>query len=85
MYLFIDADMPDNNSIRDTVECILRNPAGKILGKGFGNIWSNKIPYRKHIRFQNSGTYTFTIQQAMRVDELKHVLNAGIRIEKANL
>lgn len=83
MYLFIDADMPNNQSIHDTIECILRDPSGKMLGKGFGSVWSNKIPYRKHIRFPNSGTYTFTIEQAMRVEELRHVLNAGIRIEKA--
>lgn len=85
MYLFIDAKMPNNKTVRDTLECILRNPSGKPLGKGFGNVWSNKIPYRKHIRFQNAGTYTFTLEQAMRVDELKHVLDAGIRIEKADL
>ncbi len=85
LYLFINADMPHNQSLRDTLECILRNPAGKILGKGFGNVWSNKIPYRKHIRFPSSGVYTFTIEQAMRSDELKNILDAGIRIEKVKL
>lgn len=85
MYLFIDANMPNNKSLRDTVECVLRNPAGKPLGKGFGNVWSNKIPYRKHIRFPNAGTYSFKIEQAMREEALEHVLDAGIRIEKANL
>jgi len=85
MYLFIDTELPNNQNLRDTVECILKEPSGKMLGKGFGNVWSNKIPYRKHIRFPYSGNYKFTIEQAMRVDELKHVLDAGIRIEKAKL
>ena len=31
------------------------------------------------------GTYTFTLEQIMREDPLKHVLNAGIRIEKKDL
>lgn len=86
MYLFIDAKLPGNKTtIRDTVECILRNPSGKILGKGFGSVWSNKIPYRQNIRFKNSGIYTFKIEQAMRVDDLNHVISAGIRIEKTKL
>jgi hypothetical protein len=29
------------------------------------------------------GKYTFTLQQVMREDPLQHVLNAGIRVEKA--
>jgi len=83
LYLFIDTDLPNNRHLRDTVECLLREPSGKPLGKGFGNVWSNKIPYRKHVRFPFSGNYKFTIEQAMRVDTLESILSAGIRIEKA--
>jgi gliding motility-associated lipoprotein GldH len=89
LYLFIDTELPNKQLLRDTVECLLRepngNPLGKPLGTGFGNVWSNKIPYRKNIRFPMSGNYNFTIEQAMRVDTLKHILNAGIRIEKAKI
>ncbi len=85
LYLFIDTKLPNNQILRDTVECLLRNPAGKILGKGFGNVWSNKIPYRKHIRFPYYGNYKFTIKQAMRDEQLKYILDAGIRIEKSKI
>ena len=37
---------------------------------------NNPIPLKK-------GKYTFTLQQVMREDPLQHVLNAGIRVEKA--
>jgi len=83
LFLFIDTDMPNNQSTRDTLECILAEPSGKWLGKGFGSIWSNKIAYRTYIRFPYSGTYTFRITQAMRYDELPYVLDAGISIEEA--
>ncbi len=85
LYLFVDTELPNKQQLRDTIECLLRNPAGKILGKGFGNVWSNKIPYRMHIRFPYSGNYKFTIEQAMRAEQLKYVLDAGIRIEKAKI
>ena len=61
------------------------DPTGKFLGKGFGSVWSNKIRYRTNIRFPFSGNYKFTIEQAMRDEQLEHILSAGIRIEKAKI
>ena len=83
LYLFIDTELPNDNAIRDTLECVLLDPSGEFLGKGFGSVWSNKIRYRSHIRFPYKGNYKFTIEQAMRDEQLKHILSAGIRIEKA--
>jgi len=83
MYLFIDTELPDKKIIRDTLECILFDYNGKHLGKGFGSVWSNKIPYRIHTRFPYKGNYKFTIEQAMRTDNLENVVSAGLRIEKA--
>lgn len=83
MYVFIDTELPYNNHLRDTLECILANPSGKWLGKGFGSIWSNQIPYKMNIRFPYAGKYKFIIEQAMRDTLLEHVVDAGIRIEKA--
>ncbi len=83
MFLFIHAQMPNGQIINDTLECILASPDGKWLGKGFGSVWANKIPYKKNIRFQHPGNYMFTLEQAMRSDELPFVLDAGITIERA--
>lgn len=84
MYLFITTKLPNQVIVRDTLECILAEPNGRWLGKGFGNIWTNRIPYKKQFRFPFQGTYVFQLEQAMREEELKHVVDAGIRIEKAN-
>jgi len=83
LYLFITTLLPNEKLMRDTLECILADPTGRWLGKGFGSVWSNKIPYRRNIRFPLTGKYTFYIEQAMREEELRHILNAGIRIEKS--
>jgi len=85
LYLFIDTEFPNSITIRDTMECVLLDPSGKFLGKGFGSVWSNKIRYRTNIRFPYSGNYKFTIEQAMRDEQLEHILSAGIRIEKAKI
>jgi len=53
-------------------------------GAGMNDIWE----VRKAIsgipkRFIKTGEYTFTIGQIMRDNPLKHILSAGLRIEKA--
>lgn len=83
LFLFIDTDIPHMDPVRDTLECILAKDDGQWLGKGFGNIWANKIAFRKYVKFPYSGVYTFEIEQAMRTDNLPYVLDAGISIEKA--
>jgi gliding motility-associated lipoprotein GldH len=90
MYLFIETSFPDNKTIKDTLECYLAEQSGRLLGKkqwlgkGFGDIYSNKIPYKTNIRFPNSGEYTVSIEQGMRDKILPHVLDVGLRVEKAN-
>lgn len=84
MFLFVKITTPDNICQFDTLECILADERGKWLGKGFGDVWTNNVYYKKNILFPRKGEYNFTIEQAMRIEELQHVLDAGIRIERVN-
>jgi hypothetical protein len=51
------------------------------LGNGFGDIKLISRIYRKGVRFKNSGEYTFSIEQRMRLPEIP-VTDVGLRIEK---
>ncbi len=82
LYLFINIIAPNGNKLRDTVNCLLANDKGKWLGSGLGDIYSNQLLYKKDITFPIAGDYTFEIEQAMRMDNLKNVEDIGIRIEK---
>ena len=54
------------------------------LGTGMDDIWEHRIPVTQGATtFRKSGDYQFTLEQVMRQDPLLHVLNAGIRVEKA--
>lgn len=55
------------------------------LASGMDDIYEHRIPLTASDRpfyFIKPGNYTFTIEQIMREDPLKNVLNAGLRIEK---
>lgn len=51
------------------------------LATGMDDIYEHRIPLAPEQSLK-AGAYTFTIEQIMREDPLKNVLNAGLRIEK---
>jgi gliding motility-associated lipoprotein GldH len=79
--LFVSITSPDELFNRDTVLYYLAEPSGKWVGKGFGNVWSNRYRYKSNVRFPVSGTYRFEIEQAMRVDDLEGISDIGLRVE----
>jgi gliding motility-associated lipoprotein GldH len=82
LYLFIHTLLPGGTSATDTVECQLADPDGKWRGSGLGNLKFNRFLFQKGMIFPRKGIYTFSLEQAMRVKELKGIRDVGIRIEK---
>jgi gliding motility-associated lipoprotein GldH len=83
LFLFFTVRAPDGRAERDTVEISLADQTGKWKGDGLGDIWDNKILFKKDFRFPASGTYFFEMEQAMRINPLKYIMDAGIRVEYA--
>lgn len=82
LFVFLTTHFPNGNITRDTIECVLADPSGKWLGKGWGNIKENKILLNQNLRFPMTGKYEFFIQQAMRVDTLEGIHSVGLSFEK---
>ncbi len=57
---------------------------GKWLGEGLGDIWDNRVLFKKNVSFPQKGEYRFEFTQAMRLNPLPGVMDVGIRIEKSN-
>jgi gliding motility-associated lipoprotein GldH len=83
LFVFVTTHSPDGAYIRDTVEITLADERGEWLGKGAASVFTLYHPYRRNIRFPLPGIYTFDIEQAMWVKDLKNVVNIGLRIEKS--
>jgi gliding motility-associated lipoprotein GldH len=84
LFLFITTRLPQGQIQRDTLECVLASEDGRWLGDGLGDIWDNRILFKKNLRFPQPGEYRFELTQAMRVNPLPGIMDAGIRIEKAH-
>jgi gliding motility-associated lipoprotein GldH len=82
LFLFVQTTSPMGATLNDTIECFLADPRGNWLGKGFGALRDNQVPYKKYIRFPDEGTYTFNVQQGMRTQSLKGIASIGLRVER---
>lgn len=81
LYVFINSQFPDGEIARDTIELQLAELNGKWLGSGNGRYKYNQFILRKGMRFVQTGTYHFSIEQGMRKDTLVGISDVGIRLE----
>ncbi len=83
IFLFFTTTSPSGKMERDTLELTLADASGKWVGDGMGDIWDNRQLFKPNFRFPESGKYIFQLEQAMRIDPLPQIMDAGIRIERA--
>jgi gliding motility-associated lipoprotein GldH len=87
LFLFVDLHGPGDRHLRDTVECLLADPAGRWYGKGLGFIFADR--YKAHVlyklgnRFPAAGRYTMRLEQAMRTEQLPGVIDVGVSVERS--
>lgn len=84
LFLFLETTAPSGKTGLDTLEITLADETGKWLGDGSGDIWDNRTLFKRNFVFPEAGTYTFKLQQAMRVNPLPQIMDVGLRIEKAS-
>ena len=87
LYLFVDLWDAEGRHLRDTVDCLLADPAGRWLGKGTGFIHADRyeahVLYRYRDRFPRPDPFTVRLEQAMRVERLPGILDVGISVERS--
>jgi gliding motility-associated lipoprotein GldH len=91
MYLIVTIKEPGKKpTIKvDTLEYLMSNPDGTLLGEGFSDIKESKLWYLENFKFKRAGKYNVEVVQAVRetgkvngVSELKGITELGLRIEK---
>ena len=76
--------IPGDSMQYQKLELTLGNDATGWEGSGMNDIWEvRKLINGKPMRFRKSGEYNYSISQIMRDEPLKHIMNAGLRVEKA--
>ncbi|MBO9566479.1 MAG: gliding motility lipoprotein GldH [Niastella sp.] len=85
IWVNVTAQPPAGSPTSQSLELQLATDSKGWLGTGMDDIFEHRIlitPAQKPILLKK-GTYQFTIANIMREDPLQHVMNVGIRVEKA--
>lgn len=86
IYINLYAQQPEPDSIQKVqFDLPLATNENGWLGSGMDDIYEHRIlltPGEQQFFFKKPGNYTFSIEQIMREDPLKNVLDVGLRIEK---
>ena len=84
IYLFIHVTSPAGDKLTDTVNYVLADKRGKWLGRGLGDLYYIRLPYKQNIRFPYKGIYVFNIEQGMRTN-LRGIRDIGLRVEREKM
>jgi len=88
LFLIVSMENPEGIVRRDTLEYMMANPDGTLMGSGFSDVKENKLFYKERLRFSKLGTYQIRIQHAVRSlgkisgeEKLNGINDVGFRIE----
>ncbi len=80
LWLFVSyLDEPGKMRV-DTVNCELADSFGRWTGSGGGSYYQHEILLNDNYRFPGGKEVAFTVQQAMRDDRIRGIVNIGMRI-----
>lgn len=89
LFVIVKLNQPDEIVKVDTLEYLMANADGTLLGEGITDTKHSKLWYKENFKFPKSGDYTLSIQQANRetgktkgVEALEGITEVGFRIEK---
>jgi gliding motility-associated lipoprotein GldH len=86
LWLKTNTRLPDGKSTGYlNTEIPLAEESGKWLGRGMNEIWEHKMPLTKNggaMHFSQTGQYTISLKQIMRMNPLPEIMSMGIRLEK---
>ncbi|WP_212001018.1 gliding motility lipoprotein GldH [Chitinophaga sp. HK235] len=84
IWLLVGTRYPNDSIPKEQrVELPLADINGKWHGNGIDDIYEHRVLIQQKALFNKPGTYKFTFEQNMRQNPLPHVMNIGLRIEKA--
>jgi gliding motility-associated lipoprotein GldH len=88
LFLIVALEQPNKKVKVDTLEYMMANPDGSLLGEGFSDIKENKLFYKSNQKFDLKGKYAIFIKHAVRqngkvkgVQKLDGITDVGFRIE----
>lgn len=89
LYIIASMEYPDGFTKVDTLQYLMANPDGTLLGYGFTDTKESKLYYKEKFKFPKPGKYKVIVRQAVRKTgkiegetSLAGISDVGFRIEQ---
>lgn len=82
LLLKVKTIFPDSTIQHDNVNVILAENNGQWTGSCIDNVCFNSILVRTAFTFPEPGTYTFELEQDMRLNPVMEIMDVGVKMEK---
>lgn len=89
IFLIVKTYGPEEQTMVDTVQYVMANPDGTLMGNGFTDTKLSDLYFRENFRFKTPGVYKLEIEHAIRnaddvdgVGSLDGITDVGVIIEK---
>lgn len=83
LWFFIETRTPDGTRLRDTAEMVLSDDEGRWFGQKHVKTWTMSAAFRPVVTFPAPGSYTLSVQQAMRKDVLPGIHALTLKMTEA--
>jgi gliding motility-associated lipoprotein GldH len=80
LFLFLKTYYPDLEFSRDTLECFLSDETGRWFGKGGPSAKNCKMLFKSNVKFPQKGRYQFEFIHGMRTENLRNIMDLGLKI-----
>jgi len=82
VWLTMTTVFPDSSKQENKINIQLAEPGGKWTGDCVDGICFNTVLVQNGFHLGQSGTYTFMLEQDMRINPLPDIMDIGIKLEK---
>jgi gliding motility-associated lipoprotein GldH len=84
LFLFLKTYYPNMEFSRDTLECFLSDETGRWFGRGGSSVKDHVMLFQRNVKFPQEGRYQFEFTQGMRTENLKNIMDLGMKIVPSN-
>lgn len=91
IFLIVKTYGPDDQTMIDTVQYVMANPDGTLMGDGFTDTKLSDLYFRENYKFKTQGVYKLEVEHAIRnaddvdgISSLEGITDVGLKIEKKN-
>ncbi|GGG78880.1 gliding motility lipoprotein GldH [Parapedobacter pyrenivorans] len=81
IFILLHQHQPQGRDTTERFELRLAEPDGRWLGRGTGSVYAHQQLIKENVRFPDTGSYVFGLEQNMRDNPLREISDVGLRIE----